>query len=92
MKNLQKAGIPGPGPRKLTAEQKEQGKIKRIALLDYYAEYLKSGEAVLDFQKAKQKQTLAALQEATERVHGKASQKVEVDANININLTKYTKK
>ena len=92
IKNLRKAGPSGPGRPKLTEQQKEHVQIKRQALLDYYAEYLKSGEAVEDFKKAKQKQTLASLQEATERVHGKVSQKVEVDAEININLTKYTKK
>src|SRR3972149_3602783 len=76
--------IPGPGRKKMTPEQR----LEKKCLLKFYAEYLKSGEAIKDFKRAKKKIPLAALQEATERIHGKAKQSVEHTGDMKIEIVR----
>jgi len=79
-RDFKKGKSGGPGRPKLTPDQRMQKK----ALFDFYKEYLESGEAIKDFKKAKSKLPLACIQEAADRLHGKARQSIEMSREINL--------
>ena len=79
-----KGAAPGPGRPKDTPEKKAQ----RMALMDYYKRYLESGEAVVDFEKWRKHTPGPAIQEATDRVHGKAPQHLNLGGKINLGAIK----
>jgi hypothetical protein len=73
--------IAGPGRPKLTLVEK----LERKALKKYLSEYLESGEAIRDFERACMDDPLAALKFAYEHIYGKAKERVEMDSSITVN-------
>lgn len=74
--------IPGPGRPKETPEKRN----KRLALKEFYKQYLESGEAVKDFHKHRLKQPGSAIEMAEKRIYGMPSQAVQHSGAIKVEV------
>ncbi|MHB8481616.1 MAG: hypothetical protein ACYDBV_02590 [Nitrospiria bacterium] len=72
--NLKKTA--GPGRPKMTLEDR--------AMKKYFSNYLESGEAVKDFERAREENPLKAVELAISTVYGKPRQSVEVSTSITL--------
>lgn len=86
MKNLRKAGIPGPGLSKHTDEQLIKKRATKKALIDRYNEYIESGEAAADFEKVRIRTPDKAIALAEDRIYGKATQHIEHTGSLITNI------